>query len=175
MITLKAIQKGYTIVDAIKFNYPISWTPDNPDFKNMSRLSLGLQNRTRKKIGARVIDTTEGYINFLTVRRSGNTSFKQELEEQKKYFSETISLDIKELTQSQKLDIPGNRFLFSRYEVYSTEYKKGNQKSPEVRFVVLGDKDWYIFIFMVTPSIIDSLSIWAHNVRCFDIIIKSIK
>lgn len=169
------LQKSYTIVDAVKFNYPISWSPDTPDFKNMSRLSIGLQNKAKKKVGSRTVETTEGYINFLTIRRSGNTSFKQELEEQKKYFSEVMGFDLPKMTLSQKPDISSDRFIFSRYEVYEAEYKKATQKNPELRFVALGDENWYIFIFMVSPASGDKFNTWAHNVRCFDIIIKSIK
>ena len=169
------IQKGYTIVDALKFNYPITWQPDSPDFKNMSRLSIGFLNHTQKKVGFRIIDTTEGYMNFLTVRRSGDTNLKKELLNLKTHFSDMMGLDVTKLVLSQKPEILSNRFIFARYEVYETEYKKGGPKSPEIRLVTLGDKDWYVFIYMVTPSAIDSFPTWAHNVKCFDIIIKSIR
>jgi len=160
-------QKIYTLVDAMKFSYPLSWDIEDPDFKDISRLSVRL--RTRNMLGA-----TDGFIGFLAVRRASDTSLIKEARLMKKYFSDFLGINITSLVSSGKADTD-SRFLFSRYETYAASYKKEGRTDPEVRLVVLGDKTWYIFIYLISPREQDDLNLWGRNTRTLDLIVKSIR
>ncbi len=160
-------QKVFTLVDSIKFNYPISWEVLSTDFRDMNRLTVHLQNKGKAK-------NIEGYIRFLAVRRSRSTDFQTELEDQRKYFDNVMNLKITKLLSSEK-SLAYNRFLFNRLEVYDVEPKKGKASPQEIHFLALGDKEWYIFAILFTPKETTHLYNWARNTQSFKEIIKAIK
>ena len=160
-------QKVFTLVDSIKFNYPVSWEVLSTDFRDMNRLSVHLQNKGKAK-------NIEGYIRFLAVRRSRSTDFQTELDDQRKYFDNVMNLKIMKLTSSET-SATYNRFLFNRIEVYDVEPKKGKASAQEIHFLALGDKEWYIFATLFTPKESTHLYNWARNTQSFKEIIKSIK
>lgn len=160
-------QKVFTLVDSIKFNYPVSWEVVSTDFRDMNRLTVHLQNKGKAK-------NIEGYIRFLAVRRSRSTDFQTELDDQRKYFDNVMNLKIAKLVSSDKSQAY-NRFLFNRLEVYDVEPKKGKASPQEIHFLALGDKEWYIFAILFTPKEQTHLYNWARNTQSFKEIIKAIK
>jgi hypothetical protein len=160
-------QKVFTLVDSIKFNYPVSWEVISTDFRDMNRLSVHLQNKGKAK-------NIEGYIRFLAVRRSRSTDLQTELDDQRKYFDNVMNLKITKLTSSEKSPAY-NRFLFNRLEVYDVEPKKGKASAQEIHFLALGDKEWYVFATLFTPKESTHLYNWARNTQSFKELIKSIK
>jgi hypothetical protein len=160
-------EKAFALVDAVKFSYPTTWDALNPDFKDMSKLSVQLQTEDESH-------AINGYIRFYAVRRNANTSLLQEIEEQKSHFSGFMGIDINKLVSSGKADV-SNRFLFSRFEIYEASYQKEGHAAPEIRLAVLGDKEWYIFIYLITPKEQENPTIWARNTRTLDVILKSVK
>lgn len=160
-------QKVFTLVDSIKFNYPVSWEVLAPDFRDMNRLTVSLQNKGLSK-------NIDGYVRILAVRRSRSTDFQTELDDQRKYFDNVMNLKIAKMISSDK-SAAYNRFLFNRYEVYDVEPKKGKASPQEIHFLALGDKEWYIFATLFTPKEQTHLYNWARNVQSFKEIIKSIK
>jgi hypothetical protein len=160
-------QKVFTLVDSIKFNYPVSWEVLSTDFRDMNRLSVHLQNKGKAK-------NIEGYIRFLAVRRSRSTDFQTELDDQRKYFDNVMNLKITKLISNEKSPAY-NRFLFNRVEVYDVEPKKGKASPQEIHFLALGDKEWYIFATLFTPKETTHLYNWARNTQSFKEIVKSIK
>jgi hypothetical protein len=162
------LQKTFTLVDAFKFNYPVSWQPVDPDFKDMSRLSVQLQIKNPSGV-------LDGFIHLFAVRRTGNRSLTKEVEALKKHFSDYMGINVTSLAYSSKPEQVHSRFLFSRYEVYKASYKKEGHVDPEVRLLTLGDKDWYIFIYLISPREQENLPNWAHNVRTLEMIMSSIR
>lgn len=160
-------QKVFTLVDSIKFNYPVSWEVVSTDFRDMNRLTVHLQNKGKAM-------NIEGYIRFLAVRRSRSTDFQTELDDQRKYFDNVMNLKIAKLVSSDK-SLAYNRFLFNRLEVYDVEPKKGKASPQEIHFLALGDKEWYIFAILFTPKEQTHLYNWARNTQSFREIVKSIK
>lgn len=160
-------QKVFTLVDSIKFNYPVSWEVISTDFRDMNRLTVHLQNKGKAK-------NIEGYIRFLAVRRSRSTDLQTELDDQRKYFDNVMNLKITKLVSSEKSQAY-NRFLLNRYEVYDVEPKKGKASPQEIHFLALGDKEWYIFAILFTPKEGTHLYNWARNTQSFKEIVKAIK
>jgi hypothetical protein len=167
-------QKVFTLVDAMKFTYPASWKVGNPDFRDMNRLIVEAKNiRAGSGLGKGQI--VDGYIRFLAVRRTRTTDLMTEVEEIKKFFNETMSLEFTKMLSSGKSDAY-ERFIFNRYEVYDVLGKAGKTKvTQELHLVVLGDKEWYVIAFLFTPKESAGLYNWARNIQSFQEMIKSIK
>ncbi|MEZ0226768.1 MAG: hypothetical protein ACAH83_19580 [Alphaproteobacteria bacterium] len=166
-------QKVFTLVDSIKFNYPASWKVSNPDFRDMNRLIVELRNLKPGTEGRWAI--TQGYIRLLAIRRQRVTDLMTEIDNMRKYFTETMSLEFKKMLSTGKSDAYG-RFVFNRYEVYDVISKAAKiPTTQEIHLVVLGDKEWYIFAFLFTPKETNELAMWGRNVQSFQEVIKSIK
>jgi hypothetical protein len=166
-------QKTYTLVDALKFTYPASWSVSNPDFRDMNRLILELRNIKPGTEGKYAI--TEGYIRFLAIRRTRGTDLQTEIDSMRKYFTETMSIEFKKMLSTGKSDAYA-RFLFNRYEVYDVISKAAKiPTTQEIHLVVLGDKEWYVFAFLFTPKENMELATWGRNVQSFQEVVKSIK
>jgi hypothetical protein len=161
-------QRIFTLADAMKFSYPASWSTTKPDFKDMDRLSVQLQ--TKNSSGS-----IDGYIHLYAIRRIPATNLMKEVEEIKTHFKEYLSINLVSLVSSSAIEAPNKRFLFSRYEVYKAAYQKDGHSDPEVRLAVLGDKDWYVLIYMITPKEQDNLFTWGRNVRSLDLLLKSLR
>lgn len=163
-------QKVFTVVDCLKFNYPQSWTIASPDFKDMNRLSVTVQNLKPPKV-------VQGYIRFSCVRRGKSTDFLTEIEALRKYLTDTagLGIDIKKLVSSEKSEAY-DRFIFNRYEVYDVQSKRNKAAATqELHTVLLGDKEWYVLIFLFTPKEASDLYTWARNLQTFKVITRSIR
>ena len=159
--------KSFTITDALKFSYPDSWQVAYPDFKDSLRLSMQLQNRN-------AADKIDGVIQFMAVARGPETNIKLEIQRLKDQLASAYKLNIKEMTSSTAAAVY-SRFIFARQEVYAVGFSKDGPAEKELWLTALGDKDWYIFIYLITPSRANSLYTWARNTRAFDLIMQSLK
>lgn len=160
--------KAFALVDALRFEYPVSWTQVNPDFKDLSRLSIQLISNDKN--GA-----VNGFIRIFAIRRLTSTSLKQEMETLNKHFSEYMNIDIKKMLDSSEIERVNPRFKFSRLETYTASYQKEGMQDPEVRLAVAGDKSWYIIIYLVSPKEENNLYDWAHNVRSLEVITETMR
>ena len=160
-------QKNFSFADAVKFNYPESWSPNHMDIKDSRSMSMQLYSKGKN-------DRIDGLVRFVVIKRNADTSLKAETADLKKYFTDFLSLDFKKLVSSDKAPVT-DRFIFSRYEVYQAASKKENTAEQEIHLVVLGDKDWYIFGFLLTPTETDNFYTWACNTQAFNMIIKSLR
>lgn len=159
-------QKAFALVDSIKFGYPLSWTILGSDFRDMNRLTVQLQNVSSRKI--------DGFISFVAVRRTRSASLRTELENMRNYFKNSFKLEIAGMKSSEDIET-SNRFIFNRYEVYNVQNEDKKRLPQELHFAVLGDKEWYIFAFMITPTEEDNLYTWARNTESFHVVVRSVK
>ncbi len=159
--------KTFSFMDALKVIYPESWSLNYPDVRNPRNMSMQLHSETK---GSRI----DGLIRFVVVKRDRQTSLKKETEKLKKYFNDFLKIEVKKLVSSNSAPAY-NRFLFSRYEIYQVSPLKEDASDQELRLVVLGDKNWYIFMFLLSPSEKENLYTWACNTRAFDVIVKKLK
>lgn len=159
--------KSFTLVDALKFSYPSSWEVQNTDFRDPGRLSVMVHNRDASK-------KLNGLIRFIAVRRTPETNIQKELEEMKKLFGEFMGLNIVELKDTKEFDT-NSRFLLHVLDTYKVEFKKNPGAYQELRFAALGDMDWYIFAFLITPTKEEDLYTWARNTRSFDLILQDLR
>lgn len=160
-------QKVFTMMDAIKLSVPASWEMVAPNFKDMNRLSVQIHNKSSS-------GSIDGFIMVHAIRRHRATTLMKEMDELKGYFNTALDVDITELVNSTKPEA-GDRFLFKRYEIYNIESRRKSQSKQEVHLAVLGDREWYILLFLVTMREEERLYSWARNVQSFQEIIKSIK
>ncbi|MCE9508189.1 MAG: hypothetical protein K8R48_07770 [Alphaproteobacteria bacterium] len=160
-------QKPFALADAAGFSYPESWMLRYSTLDNPNNLSAQIYSESPNK-------KVEGLISFMAIRRTPATSFENEIKNLKNYFETTVDIKFKKLLSSDKAPASG-RFLFSRYETYLTGSIKGNAADRELRLAALGDKDWYIFVFLLTPPESDNFYTWASNVATFDLIVKSLR
>lgn len=161
-------QKAFALVDSIKFSYPISWQILSSDFRDMNRLNVQLQN-----VGIR--NKIDGYISFVGIRRTRSASLRAEIDNMRTYFNEAFKLDIVDLVSSETADVTTERFIFKRHEIYNVQNQDTKRLPQELHFVVLGDKDWYIFGFLITPQEKDNLYTWARNTETLNVILRSIR
>lgn len=159
--------KTFVLGEALKFSYPQSWEMRYPDTKDPNRMTVHLYN---KGLGGRI----DGVIRVSATRRAEGNSLTQEMALVRKYFNDDLGIVFKTLVSSDKAPA-FSRFAFSRYEVYEAASKKSDSVSNEARLAVLGDKDWYITILMLSPSAQDSAAIWARDVETFDQIVKKLR
>lgn len=160
-------QRVLMMMDAAKMSLPESWETAAQNFKDMNRLSVQLHNKN-------AMGGIDGFIQILAVRRHRATSLMNEVEELKKLLDTQFSLDVSEMASSGK-SVASERFLFNRYEVYNVESRRRNQSKQDLHLVALGDKEWYVFIFLLTMREQDRLYGWARNVQTLEEIVRSIR
>jgi hypothetical protein len=160
-------QKIFNFADVLKFSYPESWNVNNMDVRDSRSMSMQLYN---KGLGGRL----DGMIRFLVIKRGADTTLKKETDELKKYFSDFLGVTFTKLVSSDKAPVK-SRFLFSRFEVYQVTQKKANTSGQELRLAVVGDKNWYVFGFLMTPSEADSFPTWANNIQSFEMVVRSLR
>jgi hypothetical protein len=161
-------QRSFTLVDSMKFGYPESWVITSNQIHDMSNMSVDLQSRDMN-------GKVEGYIRFVAVRRSSSTNLEKAIADQKKFFTNVMGLKFTKLKSTEETPAY-NRFIFNReedYEVVST--KSANIHPQEVQFVMLGDKEFYIFGFLFTQNKSSNLPSWARNTQTFRVILQSIR
>lgn len=161
-------QRVFTLVDAMKFNYPDSWIITSNQVHDMSRMSVDLQCKNMN-------GDVEGYVRFMAIRRSPDMTIMKAIAEQKKYINDVLGLKVVKLLSSNKT-LAYTRFIFNRmesYEVVST--KSRNTRPQEIQFAMLGDKEFYIFGIMFTQEKDSNLLKWARNTQSFRLMLQSIK
>lgn len=160
-------QKAFSLNDAMKFDYPESWHIYYPNLKNNNDMSVQIHSVTKT-------GKVEGLIRFIAVRRNSDTKLNDQVIKLKKYFDEFLMIDIKSLVSSDTAPVY-DRFLFSRYEVYKAVTRKKDDTEKEIRFALLGDREWYIFIFLLAPAEKEDLPSWSRGVHTFDLILKNLR
>jgi hypothetical protein len=161
------VQKSFNFADALKFSYPQSLVINHIDDKDTRHMSMQLYNQSK---GARV----DGLIRFQVAKRSTDTNLNKEIGDLKSFIDNFLGIECKKLISSDKAPV-ADRFIFSRYEVYQVASKQENAIDQELRLVVLGDHDWYIFAFLLTPSENVDFPTWANNVQDFDMIVRDFR
>ena len=159
--------KVFTLVDSVKFTYPESWEVNAADFKDANKLSVQLFTKSPS-------GSVEGFIRVVAVRRSIHTALHHELKSLKKYFDETLHLEFVRMISSEKPQQISDRFIFSQFEVYDVK-PKTSDGLQELRLLALGDKEWYVFVFLLTQKEENNLLTWARNIRSLELISKSLK
>lgn len=160
-------QNIFTMMDAAKLSYPKSWEMVGQSFRDMNRLTLQLHNKN-------ATGGIDGFIMINAIRRHRVTSLTKELQELKNYLNTQMEVEISELLSSET-SVARDRFIFNRYEVYSVESKRRSQSKQDLHLVVLGDKEWYLLIFMMTMREDERLYAWARNVKTLEEIVRALK
>lgn len=160
-------QRSFTLVDSIKFNYPGSWILADPDFRDMNRLVVQLKNNSQS-------GSLQGFARIMAVRRNRNTNLQSELENLKLYFQDVMKVSFIKLESSGK-SAAYDRFMFNRYEVYEVKNTQRGEAIQQLHLAVLGDKEWYIIMYLLTPRKDDNLYTWARNVASFEVMLETIK
>ncbi|MCK4945931.1 MAG: hypothetical protein KAS59_06680 [Alphaproteobacteria bacterium] len=160
-------QKSFSFHNAMRLSYPESWDIHYPNLNDINNMSAQIHSVTKA-------GKIEGLIRFIVVRRGHQAKLKDQVSKLKEYFDEFLMLDIKSLVSSDTAPVY-DRFLFSRYEVYKAFSKKKGGNEKEIRFVMLGDKEWHILIFLLAPSEEVDLSSWSRDVQTFDLILKNLR
>lgn len=161
-------RKTFAMMDALKLDIPLSWETVSPNFRDMNRLSVQLHNKSST-------GNIDGFILVQAIRRHRATNLLKELDELKKYFDTSLNVDISEMISSTEPPRINPRFIFKRYEVYHIENRRKSQSKQDAHVVVLGDKEWYVIIFLITMREDERLYTWARNVKTFENIIETIR
>lgn len=160
-------QKVFTMVDSIKFNYPESWLVVAPDFRDMNKLTVQLHNKDSAGVA-------QGFIRIVAVRRNRSTDLDKEIQSLREYFKDNMKLQFQKMESSSKSQAY-DRFVFNRVEKYLVSNPEKPDFVQRVNLVVLGDKEWYILMFLLSPREEEDLYNSARNEQSFDVLIKSIK
>ncbi|MFN7113086.1 MAG: hypothetical protein ACK4PK_01865 [Alphaproteobacteria bacterium] len=157
----------FTMMDAAKLSYPKSWEMLGQSFRDMNRLSLQLHNKN-------ATGGIDGFIMINAIRRHRVTSLIKEIDELKKYLDTQMEISVTDMLSSEHAPA-ADRFIFNRYEVYNVESTRRSQSKQDLHLVVLGDREWYILIFMMTMREEERLYAWARNVKTLEEIVRSIR
>ena len=160
-------QNVFAMMDAAKLSFPKSWEPAAQNFKDMNRLSIQLLNKN-------ATGGIDGFMMFHAIRRHRVTTLLKEIDVLKEYLDKQMDVEVKEMISSGKA-LASERFVFNRYEIYNIESRRRGQSKQDVHLVALGDKEWYILIFMVTMREEERLYAWARNIKTLEEIVRSIK
>lgn len=160
-------QNVFSMMDAAKLSFPKSWEPSGQNFKDMNRLNIQLLNKN-------TTGGIDGFMMIQAIRRHRVTNLLKEIDILKEYFDKEMKLDVKDMISSEK-SAAGERFIFNRYEIYNVESRRRGQSKQEVHLVVLGDREWYILVFMVTMREEERLYAWARNIKTLEEVVRSIK
>lgn len=160
-------QRVFMMMDAAKMSLPQSWETVSQNFKDMNRLNAQLHNKN-------ATGGVDGFIQLLAIRRHRVTNLMKEIDEVKKLLDTQFNLDVTEMQSSDK-SVAYDRFLFNRYEIYNVDSRRRGQSKQDLHLVVLGDKEWYIIIFLITMREQERLYAWARNVQTLEEIVRSIR
>jgi len=175
--------KSFNFANGLKFRYPESLILNHVDDGDTRHMSMQLYNIARQDVidqtQGKSLSQIQGLIRFIVVKRNASTSLKKETDDIKSFVKNILGLEITKLVSSDPAPVTTTRFLgkgnFSRYEVYQASPKRSNAIPEEIRFVALGDKKWYIFGLLFTPSDAENFYAWAVNIQDFDMMIKDFK
>jgi len=125
------------------------------------------------------VPQVQGLIRFVVVKRLPTTNLKKETDDIKSFIEGPLGLEFRKWVSSTKPPV-SSRFLgegrFARYEIYQVATaKKSNAIPQELRFVALGDKDWYVFALLLTPTDSENFYVWAVNTFDFDMMVKDFR
>lgn len=172
------VQKSFMFANALKFRYPESLIIKNVDVGDTRYMSAQFYNQTKEiedSERGRIPAVTNGLIRFAVIKRSYSTSLTKATNDMRDFVTKTLGLEFKKLVDSRKAPV-SNRFLFSRYEVYQVLPKTNTNAMPqEIRFLALGDKNWYVFGVLWTPSENEDFYNWAVNTQDFDMMIRDFR
>ncbi|MBW7912009.1 MAG: hypothetical protein H3C49_12165 [Alphaproteobacteria bacterium] len=160
-------QRTFMMMDAAKMSIPESWENVAQNFKDMNRLSVQLHNKN-------ATGGVDGFIQMLGVRRNRGTNLMKEIDEVKKLLDTQFNLEVTEMESSEE-SIAYDRFIFNRYEIYNVESRRSGQSKQDLHLVVLGDKEWYLILFLITMREQERLYAWARNVQTLEEIVRSIR
>lgn len=160
-------QRTFMMMDAAKMSLPESWENVAQNFKDMNRLSVQLHNKN-------ATGGVDGFIQMLGVRRNRGTNLMKEIDEVKKLLDTQFNLEVTEMDSSEE-SIAYDRFIFNRYEIYNVESRRSGQSKQDLHLVVLGDKEWYLILFLITMREQERLYAWARNVQTLEEIVRSIR
>jgi hypothetical protein len=158
--------KGVGLSDSIKLSYPVSWKPNSPDMRDSSRMAIQLLNRD---LEGKIV----GFIRVTAVRRGEGRTLAGEIDALKAHLSDFVGLNVRHMETSAKPEKVSPRFAFARTETYSVGYKKPGLSDPFLRLVVLGDKNWYILAYLISPPEKEDLYMWGRNMRAMDIVMET--
>lgn len=160
-------QRTFMMMDAAKMSLPQSWENVAQNFKDMNRLSVQLHNKN-------ATGGVDGFIQMLGVRRNRGTNLMKEIDEVKKLLDTQFNLEVTEMESSGQ-SVAYDRFIFNRYEIYNVESRRIGQSKQDLHLVVLGDKEWYLILFLITMREQERLYAWARNVQTLEEIVRSIR
>jgi hypothetical protein len=159
--------KNFTLGEAVRLSYPASWELRAPQTSDPDNMSVQLYN---KGAGGAV----DGLIRITAVRRTSQTSLKQQTDDVLDYLDKTLNVSPATLLSSDKAPA-AERFVFSKLDVYEVMAKAGGSVNNEVRLAMLGDKDWYVTFVLFSPRAADNLQTWARNVESLDLLIRRLR
>lgn len=161
-------QTPYTLSNALKLAYPASWTLQNANLKDNQRMSFDLHRLSSA-------DNLLGLVRFAVIRRANYTTLTRELDLLAGFFDKNMDIRFTNLLTSAAIPGISSRFLFSRLEAYEAESKLTASKKQEVHLAILGDSDWYVIAYLMTPPEKNTPITWAENTQAFKIILQSIR
>lgn len=159
--------KPFSMRDVMVFRFPLSWDLRPPRYDENERTIIELENR--RKDG----DKLNGLITVVSVRKDEDVAIESEVARIREDMMKTNSVTFEDMLFSR---IPPSylRFSYALQEAYKIPATK-EHIAQEIWFTVYEDENWYVFIYLLTPSQEESFSDWARNTRALEMILRSIE
>jgi len=150
--------------ELLELQYPASWTRKRARYNEDGiKTSFELHNEAAE-------EKVYGLMHFTAVRRSKDTDMKTEIDVLKKSLDELYGMYIKEVKYSKPSYGP-LEFDYIREEEYLVGFDPERRISDQImKFLVMGDSKWYVFIYMLSPLEDSDFYNWARNIRAYDIV-----
>ncbi len=161
--TIEEWRRDNLLGDVLEMQYPVSWPRKRARYNEDGlKTSFELHNESVSE------GKVNGLIWFSVIRRTSETDLKSELEVLRRDFERRYGFQINEILSSEPTYGP-LEFDYIREEHYRIGPDR-HTSSQELRFLVMADNNWYIFIYMLSPPEYTDYYNWARNMRAFEII-----
>lgn len=159
--------KYYHFSDIAEFKYPISWVLQDYPSRSAQRFRASIH-----KIGEH--DVLKAKIDIHLIARSDSESLADEIGILNKTLNkEGLYLkDVIEVLEGVKIDESLQRAGSEIYQIQTLEKDKINY---EMALSILGNKDYYIFVSILSPSRQEDFFLWSQNIEIYKLILQAVK
>lgn len=160
-------RRTFSMMNALRFKYPLSWMVQNANFGNTERLSVELHSQDSH-------GNLAGLVRFRAYLKGRDLDMKEEEKVVRKKLSDQ-GINISEVLETHDPELSRRgEFKLVKQEVYTVTFDQAYIDQEYWLTEIEGD-DFNYFIEMLTPARGEQFYDWARNIRTLELILRSIK
>lgn len=160
-------RRTFSMMNALRFKYPLSWMVQNANFGNTERLSVELHSQDSH-------GNLAGLIRFRAYLKGKDLDMKEEEKIVREKLAEN-GINLSEVLETHEPELSRRgEFKLVKQEVYTVTFDQAYIDQEFWLTQIEGD-DFHYFIEMLTPARGEQFYDWARNSRTLELILRSIK